>query len=246
MRGLFVTASIVILWLAPSSCGIEEGPVGHAAELIPGLIPELVPELVAAPASPVVVAAPIEPAVGSFVSFLPALPAVDDETAGADTPPALPREWVPPVVGQITSRFGDARDEGVHDAIDIAAEMGADVVAPADLVVSTIAYQTRAGRYLVADVLRDDGTTRGDGWRLTFAHLSSTAVFEGDRVKKGDKLGLIGLSGTASGPHLHFRVERVTAGDDGRKREAVDPLAVFTEAQLGGATGGETVAAVAE
>lgn len=240
MRGLFVAGLFVVLWLAPTSCGIEEAPVGHAAELVPELVPALVAASAAEPAPHSVVAAP-------FASFLPDLPAVDEEAAmTTDTSPALPRGWVPPVVGHITSRFGDARDEGIHDAIDIAAEMGADVVAPADLVVSTIAYQARAGRYLVADVLRDDGTTRGDGWRLTFAHLSSTAVFEGDRVKKGDKLGLIGLSGSASGPHLHFRVERVTAGDDGRKREAVDPLAVFTEAQLGGATGGETVAAVAE
>lgn len=162
--------------------------------------------------------------------------AADASTPAEDPSSRFPGDWLPPAVGRITSRFGDNREGSPHRAIDIAGDMGTEVVAPTDLVVSTIAYSARAGRYLVADVpaaLGADQDGAADTWRLTFAHLSHTAVFEGDRVKKGEKLALIGVSGTASGPHLHFRIERVTR--DG-VREAIDPLTVFHEAQIAGVT----------
>jgi murein DD-endopeptidase MepM/ murein hydrolase activator NlpD len=129
--------------------------------------------------------------------------------------------WNAPVVGVLTSPFGH-RVGNFHDAVDIAAPMGTLVTAPADLRVETVAYQDRAGRYVVADVLGVDGSVE---WRLTFAHLSQVAVFEGDRVRRGAKLGRIGLSGRASGPHLHFRVEAIVDGD----RVAIDPLAVVPQ-----------------
>lgn len=48
----------------------------------------------------------------------------------------------------------------------------------------------------------------GDGWVTTYAHLlkGSVAVKKGDTVKRGDKLGLIGLSGNSDFPHVHFAV----------------------------------------
>ena len=134
--------------------------------------------------------------------------------------------WQAPITGVVTSGFGwRALDDGFHDAVDIAAPLGADVVAPANMRVRTIAYQARAGRHLVADVMNDEGVVE---WRLTFAHLSSVAVFEGDRVGKGERIGTIGLSGTATGAHLHFRVEAV----QGDERTAVDPLTVFPSGTL--------------
>ena len=52
----------------------------------------------------------------------------------------------------------------------------------------------------------------GGGWVTTYAHLlkGSVAVKKGDRVKRGDKLGLIGLSGNSDFPHLHFAVAQGT------------------------------------
>ena len=77
---------------------------------------------------------------------------------------------------------------------------------------------------------REDGTTKGDGFRLTFAHMSHVAVNEGQRVGRGELLGLTGVSGVVTGPHLHFRVEKVVDG----ARSAIDPLTVFTEAAITG------------
>ena len=50
--------------------------------------------------------------------------------------------------------------------------------------------------------------SHGDSWITTYAHLmkGTVAVSKGDRVKRGDKLGLIGLSGNSDFPHVHFAV----------------------------------------
>lgn len=50
----------------------------------------------------------------------------------------------------------------------------------------------------------------GDGWRTIYGHLrkGSVAVSKGDRVNAGDYLGLIGMSGRAEFPHVHFEVRR--------------------------------------
>lgn len=131
--------------------------------------------------------------------------------------------WDAPIAGRLTSAFGH-RDLGdsllastFHDAVDVAAPMGTPVTAPVKLRIRTIAYQARAGRYVIADVVNADGAVE---WRLTFAHLSHVAVFEGDVLERGETLGRIGLSGSATGAHLHFRVEAVEGGE----RTAVDPL----------------------
>src|SRR3546814_12605893 len=49
-----------------------------------------------------------------------------------------------------------------------------------------------------------------DGWVTTYAHMrnGSLAVRVGQRVARGDKLGLVGLSGNTDFPHLHFAVTR--------------------------------------
>lgn len=151
------------------------------------------------------------------------VPVREAEPVVADVGLAEHLGWQAPIAGVLTSPFGWRDLDGAfHDAIDVAAPIGTEVVAPVDLRVRTIAYQARAGRYVIADVVDEEGAVE---WRLTFAHLSHVAVFEGDVVKRGRKLGLIGLSGTATGAHLHLRVEAVEEGE----RIAVDPLPLFAE-----------------
>ena len=64
--------------------------------------------------------------------------------------------------------------------------VGTSVVAPTTLQVSKVGFSQRAGRYIVANVMREGGDfDDGDGYRLTFAHLSAIRVEEGDIVQRG-------------------------------------------------------------
>jgi murein DD-endopeptidase MepM/ murein hydrolase activator NlpD len=55
-----------------------------------------------------------------------------------------------------------------------------------------------------------------DGVRTMYAHLSSIAVRLGERVATGDRLGAVGATGEATGPHLHFEVRLRGAAVDPR------------------------------
>ena len=54
----------------------------------------------------------------------------------------------------------------------------------------------------------DHGRRKSDGKRMStvYAHQSRIMVREGDFVKKGEDIGLVGATGYATGPHLHFEV----------------------------------------
>jgi murein DD-endopeptidase MepM/ murein hydrolase activator NlpD len=45
-----------------------------------------------------------------------------------------------------------------------------------------------------------------DGTVTQYGHMTSTSVQMGQKVKKGDKIGIVGSTGFSSGPHLHFDV----------------------------------------
>ena len=46
----------------------------------------------------------------------------------------------------------------------------------------------------------------GFGIRTVYAHLDTSRVIEGQRVRRGDLVGLIGSTGRSTGPHLHYEV----------------------------------------
>jgi murein DD-endopeptidase MepM/ murein hydrolase activator NlpD len=48
--------------------------------------------------------------------------------------------------------------------------------------------------------------SHGNGLRTRYAHLSRTTVNVGDRVTRGTKIGNVGMSGSSTGPHLHYEV----------------------------------------
>jgi murein DD-endopeptidase MepM/ murein hydrolase activator NlpD len=144
--------------------------------------------------------------------------------------PVSPLAWLAPVVGRITQRFGQG-----HSGIDIACPVGTPVVAPVDLRVTKVGFDATAGHFVVADAMRDDGTFKGDGYRVTFAHLSDVDVAQGQTVRRGQVVAQSGATGNATGPHLHFRVEWIDDGLFRDKALAVDPLALIPEAVLSGA-----------
>jgi murein DD-endopeptidase MepM/ murein hydrolase activator NlpD len=114
---------------------------------------------------------------------------------------STPSIW--PARGVFASGFGMRRDPiiGVysfHKGIDIFAETGTPIVAPADGTVSLAANRGGYGLHVTLE--------HGFGVRTRFAHMSSVDVQVGQRVKRGDRLGLVGSTGRSTGPHLHYEV----------------------------------------
>lgn len=116
-----------------------------------------------------------------------------------------------PLDGVVTSAFG-ARDIAAHEAghsgVDIAADAGTRVRAPADGVVRDVFSLAITGAPWAQDWKRVFGNSvminHGDFVTL-YAHLAEPpAVYEGQRVRAGDVLGIVGMTGQASGPHLHW------------------------------------------
>ena len=107
-----------------------------------------------------------------------------------------------PLSGAITSTFG-ARDipehSGGHSGTDIAAPVGTGVLAPAPgLVTAAVNSNGVFGSYVL---LRHTG-----GYTSLYAHLSRIDVAPGQPVRRGDGLGLVGVTGLTTGPHLHWGV----------------------------------------
>lgn len=113
------------------------------------------------------------------------------------------QEFIRPVPGRISGLFGAQRiyrgtPGSYHSGMDIAAPTGTPFVAPADGIVVLAAVQdfTLEGRLLMID--------HGMGLNSAFLHCSELLVAQGDYVKKGQVIGKVGMTGRASGPHLHW------------------------------------------
>jgi murein DD-endopeptidase MepM/ murein hydrolase activator NlpD len=118
-----------------------------------------------------------------------------DETGFAET-----FQW--PVQGRISGRFGNQRvyngtPKSPHSGMDIAVPQGTLVHAPADGVITFVAPDL----YLTGGTVLLD---HGHGISSNFLHLSRIDVKVGDVVKQGDVIGAVGMTGRATGPHLHW------------------------------------------
>jgi murein DD-endopeptidase MepM/ murein hydrolase activator NlpD len=101
-----------------------------------------------------------------------------------------------------------------HYAIDIAADRGTTVKAAAAGVVTFAGWKTNGGGYQV-------WVSHGSGLYTTYNHMSSLSVGRGQHVSRGQMLGRVGMTGNATGPHLHFEVWRGAIWDGGTR---VNPL----------------------
>jgi murein DD-endopeptidase MepM/ murein hydrolase activator NlpD len=113
----------------------------------------------------------------------------------------MPSIW--PVIGRITGSFGERLDpfsgEGAfHAGLDISSEYGEPVRVTADGVVTTVEMHAGYGRLVVVD--------HGFGISTWYGHLSGFNTREGERVKRGDVIGYVGVSGRVTGPHVHYEV----------------------------------------
>jgi murein DD-endopeptidase MepM/ murein hydrolase activator NlpD len=116
---------------------------------------------------------------------------------------STPSIW--PVRGWVTSAFGPrvspfTEKPAWHDGLDIGASPNAPVQAPALGRVVTVAYDSKIGNMLKLD--------HGYGIETVYGHLAKSLVKEGQRVKRGDVVALVGSTGLSTGPHLHYMVKK--------------------------------------
>jgi murein DD-endopeptidase MepM/ murein hydrolase activator NlpD len=71
--------------------------------------------------------------------------------------------------------------------------------------------------------IRHPRDSRGDTISTDYAHLSRIEVRSGQRVKQGDTIGRVGMTGTATGPHLHYQMSVNGQMIDPRSRRADPP-----------------------
>lgn len=121
---------------------------------------------------------------------------------------ACPIRLADPVAGPYSDLFGP-RGRRFHTGIDYPAARGTPVTAAATGRVTFAGWSVGGWGRLVA-------IEHSSGTRTLYAHLSRVGVRAGQRVEVGQRIGRVGASGHATGPHLHFEVQFRGA--------AVDPL----------------------
>jgi murein DD-endopeptidase MepM/ murein hydrolase activator NlpD len=129
-----------------------------------------------------------------------------------------PTVW--PVHGVVNSGFGVRADPftgqpAFHEGLDISVPRSEPVLATADGVVVRSGW---AGEYGKAIAI-----AHGDRYETLFGHLEQTLVAEGQRVHRGDRVGLVGSTGRSTAPHLHYEIHV-----DGR---VVNPLDYILESR---------------
>src|SRR4051812_6266902 len=158
------------------------------------------------------VVAPSPPPAPPVPSPSPAPAPAPPPTGDTAFPIAGPHDY-----GGAGSRFGADRGDHIHQGQDVSAAEGTPLVAPRPGTITTVDYQAGGAGYYMIEADAD-----GTRW-YAFMHLEagSTAVSEGEHVSVGQRLGLVGATGDASGPHLHFE-EWIGAWQEGGN--PVDPL----------------------
>lgn len=126
--------------------------------------------------------------------------------SGQEPPPLIgaPGALSWPVSGRISSPFGMRTNPVsgrflMHTGIDIAAEMGTTIVAPADGKVISAGWNDGGyGNMIILD--------NGGSMSTLYGHLSQIFVAADQEVKRGQAIGAVGSTGESTGPHLHFEV----------------------------------------
>lgn len=112
-----------------------------------------------------------------------------------------------PVVGRLSGMFGAQRiykngEAGAyHSGTDVARPTGTPVLAPADgVVILAVDHPfTLEGNLLMLD--------HGMGLNSSFLHLSRIDVHVGEHIQQGEQIGAVGMTGRATGPHLHWSLK---------------------------------------
>jgi len=114
---------------------------------------------------------------------------------------STPTIW--PTIGWVSSAFAYRVDpftgkRAFHYGLDIATNYGNPVMATADGVVISLGNDKICGKNIII--------SHSSGITTHYLHLSKFLVASGQKVKRGDVIGLVGKTGKAIGPHLHYEV----------------------------------------
>ncbi len=123
-----------------------------------------------------------------------------------------------PAIGYFTSGFGIRRAPfggkvKMHEGLDIANHPGTPIKATADGVVTFANAKAGYGQTVILD--------HGYGLQTWYAHTRKVLVKNGQKIRRGDNIALLGNTGRSTGPHLHYEV-RVNG-------IPVDPLSYILE-----------------
>jgi murein DD-endopeptidase MepM/ murein hydrolase activator NlpD len=122
----------------------------------------------------------------------------DKRSLYASTPSIWPiRGWVSSPFGGRTSPLTGKMQ--FHEGIDIAAQVGTPVAAPADGMVIKAEFEAGFGNMVEL--------SHGYGLKTIFGHNSRLNVEPGQHVKRGDIIAYVGDTGSSTGPHLHYQVK---------------------------------------
>ena len=115
---------------------------------------------------------------------------------------STPTIW--PIKGWLTAWFGQRRSpftgrQQMHEGVDISNTIGTPIIAPADGIVT---YTGPLGGF--GNVI---SVNHGHKISTFYAHLQQQKVSQGQRVRRGDVIGLVGATGRVTGPHLHYEIQ---------------------------------------
>lgn len=102
-----------------------------------------------------------------------------------------------PTGGRISSGFG-YRGREYHKGVDIASPSGTPIYASDS---GTVVHSGRYGGYGNLVII-----DHGNGYQTYYGHCKTLLVSRGDSVKRGQKIATVGMTGEATGPHVHFEV----------------------------------------
>ncbi len=124
-----------------------------------------------------------------------------------------------PLIGTLTAGFGwrvhpISGTRKMHKGIDIAAPIGAPILAAADGVVLDADFDSDYGNFVEL--------AHSDGSKTIYAHANRLLVAKGMIVRKGQAIAEVGTTGRSTGPHLHFEFI-------GNGNKASDPMAILPQ-----------------
>jgi murein DD-endopeptidase MepM/ murein hydrolase activator NlpD len=106
-----------------------------------------------------------------------------------------------PATGIVSSVYGEDRGSYTHDALDIANDVGTPIRAAREGTVAYTGYEADGcGNYIKID--------HGGGWQTMYCHLSEVWVSGGESVDRFQQIGEMGNTGSSTGSHIHFTVEK--------------------------------------